>query len=105
MNEVDKKIEQALYSLDSILPAQAPAFFAPRLKAKMENKLDNAQPNFWLLKQPIYALAFTLILIACSVYLLLQQTNAKTTVEVRNPAATIQDFATEYNLNTNSFNY
>ena len=97
------KVLSIMESLGGIQPAVAPDFFYTRLKGKMQP----AEPKktFFLLRPAFITAALAVLLIANVVSLL--QTGNKipkqdAPVAVDNKPATIESFASAYNINTES---
>jgi hypothetical protein len=89
------KIEKILQSLDGAGKLQAPDFLYTRLQARMEKELVQ-QPNSFFLFRPAFLATCLVVVIAFNIITLVS--NKKETPGVSNGAATIENFAKEYNL-------
>ncbi|WEK35686.1 MAG: hypothetical protein P0Y53_24635 [Candidatus Pseudobacter hemicellulosilyticus] len=69
MSRESKKIEEVLNSLDGLQRAQAPAFFYTRLRARMDNELENARSGLLgrLLTRPALSLSLAAIIVLLNI--------------------------------------
>ena len=107
MNSVDIKIDETLASIDKIKRVDAPYFFETRLLARMQNELVTTKNNWWHIKQPIFVTASLILLLCLNVYLVEFKNERLPTASTspKNTSITIENFANEYQLNSNFSNY
>ncbi|MBA4196206.1 MAG: hypothetical protein C0459_01500 [Chitinophaga sp.] len=95
-------VESTINSLDNIQRAEAPAFFATRMNARLDKHLE--PKGFVLpLRRPALVLAILLFFLVVNI-VMLTAVNNKTSVgsSTENNTATLQNFANEYGLNTST---
>ena len=95
--ERNKRIEEALNSLDGCKRATAPDFFYTRLRARMERELTKKTSRNWVLR-PVYIVSALFLVLAINVFVLLSGQN-ETTAAADNNESFQQSIAAEYNLN------
>ncbi len=99
----EKRIQSIMESIGGIQPAVAPDFFYTRLRAKMQ---PAEKKTIFILRPAFITATLTLLLIVNIVSLLQtdkapkQDSNAA--YQTNNKPATIESFATAYNMNTGS---
>ncbi len=98
MKDFDNKIETTINSLDGIQRAETAPFFTTRVQAKLDKTLE--ENKVWLpVRKPVWVIATLCTLLALNVVLLKQQPKLEQSNTAAQPA-TIQGFASDYNLNT-----
>ena len=96
--ERNKRIEEALNSLDGCKKATAPDFFYTRLRARMERELIKNKNRNWVLR-PVYIVSALFLVLAVNVFVLLSGRDETTTTAADNNESFQQSIAAEYNLN------
>jgi hypothetical protein len=102
-NEINKKIEQILNSLDANQRAVAPDFFYTRLKARMQREQEKRSNKVGALR-PAYALAALVLVLIINATVILkgeQTTDSNNNTDTE----TVQSIAAEYSLNDNNVMY
>lgn len=101
-NEINRKLEAILGSLDGVKRATTPDFFYTRLKARMEKGYETATPRSWMFR-PVYAMAALVVVVLVNAAVIY---NGQSTVKENIvPEIDIsQTVAAEYSLNDNSVN-
>jgi hypothetical protein len=99
MMENNKRTERVLGSLDGLQKAMAPDFFYTRLTGRMQREEEPVRKPFFLLR-PVFITAALSVVLIINIFSL-TQLNKKTTKQTNSPA-TIESFATAYNMNTES---
>jgi hypothetical protein len=102
-NEINKKIEQILNSLDANQRAAAPDFFYTRLKARMQREQGKRSNKVGALR-PAYALAALVLVLIINATVILkggQATDSNNNADTE----TVQSIAAEYSLNDNNVMY
>lgn len=99
MNNINKKVQEALDSLDTIQKAEAPLFFETRLKARIEKELLQAITPWYYIKRPALIVACLLFFMCINMLVLLQpkSSNEETVIE----KMSIESFASDYGLADN----
>lgn len=85
-------------SLDGLHKAAAPHFFYTRLTGRMQNEMEPASKPFFILRPAFITAALSLVFII-NIFSLAQLN--KQPKQINSPA-TIESFATAYNMNTES---
>lgn len=103
-----KRIDEILNSLDEIKGADAPAFFETRLLASLEKRLTKQNNNWFQITYPVWAMASLILLLCANLYMV--SFNKKESINVAEnraikTTASIQTFASEYQLNNSAFDY
>ena len=104
---IQEKVEATLHSIDGITRAEIPAFFYTRVQAK----LTNQEFSVWWKRLLVVATNPIFCTTTLSVFLLLNITAITTIIKEKKLATTIaesntiQGFAQEYNLSTNTIHY
>jgi hypothetical protein len=101
MKEFENKIENTINSFDGIQKAEAAPFFNTRVQARLDKTLE--QNKVWLpVRKPVLVFATLCCLLVLNI-MLLKETPAQQQDKQGNATAqpaTIQGFASDYNLNT-----
>lgn len=107
MNSIDIRIDETLASINEIRRVEAPNFFETRLLARMRNELVITKNSWWHIKQPVFVTASLLLLLCLNIYLVGSKNERLSTASVspKNTSTTIENFANEYQLNSNFSNY
>ncbi|MEP7254921.1 MAG: hypothetical protein ABI666_04045 [Ferruginibacter sp.] len=102
-NLSNNRTERVMGSLDSLQKATAPDFFYTRLKGKMQMEMEPAKKPFFLLR-PAFITAVLSIFLIINVFSLFEigKVPKQNTATQPNNQATIESFATAYNMNTGS---
>ena len=92
---MEKKIDQAMQSLDGIQRAEAPAFLYTRIEAALENSLEASGTLQWLTRPSfaVFSLLLVLLMNGMVLYHHAQQTGVA-------PMAEEQLLSQEYGMNT-----
>lgn len=103
MKEIFNKQEELLDAFDGIRPAEVPPYFYTRLKARMENELEERKEPFFLLR-PVFLTASLSFLLIVNVLFLIQLYSGQhgSSIKQKNNRATIESFSDAYGLNTQS---
>jgi hypothetical protein len=99
----EEKVLSIMESLGGMQPAVAPDFFYTRLKGKMELQVKEKKTFFIL--RPAFITATLAVLLIVNVISLLQTDKLPrqdSSTAVDNKPATIESFASAYNMNTGS---
>lgn len=99
MMENNKRTERIMSSLDGLHKAAVPDFFYTRLTGRMQNETRQVEKPFFMLRPAFITAALSLVFII-NIFSLMQL-NKKTTKQTNGPAS-IESFATAYNMNTES---
>ena len=97
------RTERILNSLDALEKATAPNFFYTRLRGKMQREMEPVKKPSFLLR-PAFITAVLSIFLIVNVFSLFEigkTPKQNATTQPVNPA-TIESFATAYNMNTES---
>lgn len=100
------KVSSIMESLGGIQPAVAPDFFYTRLRARMEQPVAEKKTFFML--RPVFITATLAVLLIANVISLLQTDKLpkqEPSSAVQSKPATIESFATAYDINTGSSVY
>lgn len=104
----EERVQSIMESFGGMQPAAAPDFFYTRLKAKMEQRVEEKKKVFIL--RPAFITATLAVLLIVNVISLLQSEKVKhkdfgskqQPAFVKGDPATIESFASAYNINTES---
>jgi hypothetical protein len=98
---MNKKEEKILNSLAGLQKAGAPDFFYTRLTGRMQNEMQPERKQLFLLR-PVFVTAALSLILAVNVFSILKfNTTADPKVMVQSGKhATLESFATAYNLNS-----
>jgi len=103
MKERFNKQEELLNAFEGMQPAEVPPYFYTRLRARMENELENRKEPFFLLRPVFLTTSLSLLLIVNVLFLIqLHPGRDDSPVKQKNNRATIESFSEAYNLNTTS---
>ena len=97
-NLSNERTERIIGSLDGLEKATAPDFFYTRLTGKMQREIEPVRKPFFLLR-PVFITAALSLVFIINIFSLTQLNRQKTQTDKR---ATIESFATAYNMNTGS---
>ncbi len=99
----ESRITRILTSIDGLDKAAAPDFFYTRLTGRMQRELEQKNRPFFLLRPAFITAALSIVLVLNIIFLtqMNKQPGKDTTTQSGKPA-TIETFATAYDLNTNS---
>jgi hypothetical protein len=100
MDDMNKKLESTLNSIDGLQRAEAPTFFHTRVQARLEKKLATPSEVWLPVRRPAWVIASLALLLAANVFLLSQP--KKDSVTENAETSTIQGFANSYGLTTSS---
>lgn len=100
-------IDNIINSVEGISRATAPDFFETRLMAAMEKRLLRQNKTWWQIKQPTWIAVSLIVLLCANFYLLsFSKNKAASFSEIKTTTvASLQNFASDYQLNTDVFNY
>lgn len=98
MMENNQRTERVMKSLDNLQKASAPDFFYTRLTGKMQRDMEPEKKPFLILRPAFITAALSLVFII-NIFSLTQLNKQPKQV---NKPATIESFATAYNMNTES---
>ncbi len=98
MMENNQRTERIMKSLDGLQKAVAPDFFYTRLTGKMQREIVPEKKTFLILRPAFITAALSLVFII-NIFSLAQLNKQPKQV---NQPATIESFATAYNMNTES---
>lgn len=100
-------IDNIINSIEGISRATAPDFFETRLMAAMEKRLLRQNKTWWQIKQPTWIAVSLIVLLCANFYLLsFSKNKAASFSEIKTTTvASLQNFASDYQLNTDVFNY
>ena len=101
--DIDKEIEATLNSLDGAGRAEVSAFFYTRVEARLQNQKTVAADSFIqrLISRPAFAVSVLTVFLVLNIVAIkgISQVGSATN---QKPASDLQNFATEYNMNTTS---
>lgn len=103
MEELYKKIESTLNSVDSLQKAEAPAFFHTRTQARLEKALAMPTENWIPVRKPVWIITTLMLLLMANVFLITYSSTKKTVGETAE-TTNLQGFANSYGL-SNSTEY
>jgi len=95
-NNKQQQAEEILNSLNGMQQAEAPAFFATRLRARMERELLQEQKQWFPVKRPVLLITVLSLFLIVNLFVLKQQHG--NTAPAKQAAASLQGFASEYGL-------
>ena len=96
------RTERILNSLDALEKATAPDFFYTRLKGKMQREMEPVKKPSFLLR-PVFITTVLSIFLVVNVFSLVEiGKTPKQNATIQSGSATIESFATAYNMNTAS---
>lgn len=98
MMENNQRTERVMKSLDGLQKAAAPDFFYTRLTGKMQREMEPEKKSFLILRPAFITAALSMVFII-NIFSLTQLNKQPKQV---NKPATIESFATAYNMNTES---
>lgn len=98
MMENNQRTERVMKSLDGLQKAAASDFFYTRLTGKMQREMEPEKKPFLILRPAFITAALSLVFII-NIFSLTQLNKQPKQV---NKPATIESFATAYNMNTES---
>lgn len=98
MMENNQRTERVMKSLDGLQKAAAPDFFYTRLTGKMQREMETEKKTFLILR-PAFITAALFLVFIINIFSLTQLNRQPKQV---NKPATIESFATAYNMNTES---
>jgi len=100
-DQLSKEIEATLNSLDGVSRAETAPYFYTRLEAKLETRrVGSPSLLYRLLTRPAVAVSILTIFLVLNIMAIKGLTNDNTSAATK--TASLQSFATEYNLNTTS---
>jgi len=103
MEEMNKKIEGTINSLEGLQRAEDPAFFHTRVYAELEKKLVTLSTASMPIRKPVWVIAILMVLLAANVFLLTSQSSkASTSTGDATETASLQGFANSYGLTTST---
>ena len=97
-NDSNNRVDKVMESLNGLQKAVAPDFFYTRLTGSMQKETEPVIKPFFLLGPAFITAALSLVFII-NIFSLTQLNKQKTQT---NKPATIESFATAYNINTES---
>ena len=98
----NERVEKIMESLNGLQKTGAPDFFYNRLRGKMQREMESVKKPFFLLR-PAFITAVLSIFLIVNVFSLLEIGKAPKQNATTQPGnATIESFATAYNMNTES---
>ena len=97
-NDSNNRVDKVMESLNGLQKAVAPDFFYTRLTGSMQKEPEPVRKPFFLLRPAFITAALSLVFII-NIFSLTQLNKQKTQT---NKPATIESFATAYNINTES---
>lgn len=104
--DINKKVEDALNSLDGIQRATPQPYFYTRLMAKM-----NFEANSWsglagIIRRPAYAFTMVAIVVSLNAWLIVKNNNSTAATNTNNFQVNTTDIPEEYNMAvTTLYNY
>ncbi len=99
-NNKQQQAEEMLNSFEGMQQAQAPAFFATRLQARMERELLQQQKQWFPVKRPVLLITILSLFLIGNLFVLKQQHGH--TAPAKQAAASLQGFASDYGLGASS---
>ena len=105
MKNIQFQIEKTLESIENIEKIDAPFFFETRLMARMENQLLPSAFNLLQIKKPFWVISSLSILLSINIYLIGFNKTETIAKHTHQQSSTIENFANDYHLNTNSSEY
>ena len=102
--DIDKKINEAMDSLEGLGKAEAPPFFYTRLEARMEQELAPTRGALAFFSNPKWSVAMLslfMILNVGSIFLITGEDNGEGAEEV----ATLESFGEEYFSSSDLYGY
>ena len=98
----NEKVEKIMESLDGLQKTAAPDFFYTRLKGKMQRGMEPVKKPSFLLRPAFITAVLSIFLIVNVLSLVEIGKTSKQNVVTQPGNATIESFATAYNMNTES---
>lgn len=102
-NNINNEIESTLNSLDHIGRAEVSPYFYTRLEAKLQQRKLSVFDSFLqqLLNRPAVAVSMLTVFLVLNIIAIKGVSSAENASPTRS-ASPLQNFATEYNMNTTS---
>ena len=102
-NTSNQRTERILGSLDGLQKAAAPDFFYTRLAGRMQQETGSGEQSFFLLRPAFIAAALSVVFVVNIVSLLKLggQATQNESTHINKPAS-IESFATAYDMNSTS---
>lgn len=99
----NQRTDRIINSLDGLQKAAAPDFFYTRLSGKMQSATEPVRKPFFLLR-PSFITPVLLLIFIVNIFSLTQlnKQSAQKTNNQLNKAASLDSFAEDYNMNTES---
>ncbi len=97
-----KNVDEIIESVEGIQRANPSPYFYAKLMHKMNIMEEKHSPSFLFQFKPVLVIGVLTVIFAMNAFLLIKQTNTKhqSQAVVANKASTVNDFSSEYNLNT-----
>jgi hypothetical protein len=97
-----KNVEEVIDSVKGIQRANPSPFFYAKLMHKMNMMEEKKSPSFLVQYKPVLVIGILIVIFGMNAFLLIKQTNHRHQSQsvVSNSASSVNDFSSEYNLNT-----
>ena len=97
-----KNVNEIIESVDGIQRANPSPYFYAKLMHKMNEMEEKKSPSFIFQFKPVFVIGLLTVIFAMNAFLLIDQTNKRNQSQnvVSNKVSTVNDFSSEYNLNT-----
>jgi len=101
--DIDQEIEATLNSLDEVGRAEMSPFFYTRVEARLQRRNTEATDSFMqrLITRPALAVSILTVFLILNI-VAIKGISSVSHATTQRSASELQDFATEYNMNTTS---
>jgi len=102
-NNINNEIEATLGSLDNMNRAEAPPYFYTRLEARLQQRKTKVSEGFYqqILNRPALAVSMLTVFLVLNI-IALRGISSINNLQQAKTSGSLQNFATEYNMNTGS---
>ncbi len=99
-----KKIESTLESIDNLQKAQMPTFFHTRLMARIENNAGEQQRSWMPIRRPALVIACLTVLLAANIFILMKPSEKRNAMTDNSAeSSSLKGFASDYNLTVSEY--
>ncbi len=97
-----KNVDEIIESVEGIQRANPSPYFYAKLMHKMNMMEEKESPSFLFQFKPVLVIGVLITIFCMNAFLLIKQTNNRQQSQtvVSNKASSVNDFSSEYNLNT-----
>ena len=97
-----KNVDEIIESVEGIQQANPSPYFYAKLMHKINKLEEKKSPSFIFQFKPVLVIGVLTFVFVMNAFLLIKQTNKRhqSPTVISNEASTVNDFSSEYNLNT-----